>query len=960
MANLFSPDLGSPVVAYNATLNKELVYVGDERADVFAVNAGTGQVVWSTNVGYHDAIRATPAIAPDGSVWVGTNFNATLYKLNGATGQVECSVKSPDAQAIMGSPMIVAPPGGSMTVYWDSIDNGTYGPLVATDESSCSQVFDYSGLSGQWATPAYGVGAGGVPLVVFGTADPSSTMYALNALTGNLLWSFKTYNPKDYDVGDGATISIPGDNGFSDGVVYVNNKDGIEYALDLTTGKQIWNYQMYPPGWSGLRNTISSAALDGNQLVFGYANGLTDLNATTGGVLWNWGGPAEVASSPAIIGPAGAEIVAFADYTGAFRLFSLAAGSQVYDYQTGGYITSSPAEYDGTIYIVSSDGFLYAFSPGGGNAARPQSAISTPSNGAVIANPNGTLTVTGVSGDARSVSAVEIAVQSGGSSGKWYDAATNAWNAGPIRNEATLSSQGASNTNWSFSFPVPTSGGSYQVFANTVNAAHIVDKGAAVSFSVSPSMNEPTIRTSAYDVPPGSTFTASGNAFKPRETVTFSFLGSNVATATVGSAGNVPQTSIQVPTSAPFGPVSLTLTGNESGKSSSTTLYVTNEWTQFGYSALRTGNEPNDDIIAHTIDVGKNTILAMSWAYNSDAPINTEPAVVNGTAYFGNDAGVLSAVGIQAGSPAWTFTIPSGAPIRSSPAVDPSGQIIFGANDGNLYVLNSSGASTKTISLGGDLGPPAYANGNVVIASTTGEIYSLADPAWTTNWEANAGANVIAPPAYDAKAGLVVVGTASGSVIAYSATTGVVRWTEATGGAINDIAINNGSVYAGSSDHNLYAYQETTGSLEFKFAADGGVVSVDIGGGGNIAFGTTAGTVYQTRPGGAKLFAQVGHYGNTSVVGLSSADANAFGTTVGGLIGVTREVGTEALNPWTYQTKGPLGAAPTVLNGTLYVGAGDGNLYAFSPNGATPTDASMRSGGAIVTVNGVWNCTALP
>jgi eukaryotic-like serine/threonine-protein kinase len=962
MANLFSSDLGSPVVAYNSTLNKEIVYVGDEHADVFAVDADTGQIIWSTNVGFRDAIRATPAVAPDGSVWVGTNFDATLYKLNGATGAVECSMKGLNGQPIMGSPMIATPPGGSTSVYWEEIDSAGFpatGPLVATNESSCAQTFSYLLDAGSWATPAFAVDASSEPLVIMGTSDPVSTVYAVDANTGNQVWKFKTYNPKDYDVGDGATISPPGNNGFADGALYVNNKYGLEYALDLTTGAQIWQYFIYPTGWTGLQNTISSAALDGNQLVFGYANGLISLNATTGSLLWNWSGPAEVASSPAIIGPSGSEVVAFGDYTGAFRLFSLASGTQLYAYQTGGYIVSSPAEYNGTIYIASSDGFLYAFSEGGGNGSRPGTALTSPSNESVIANPNGDITVTGTSSDSNSVGAVEVAVQSGGGSGNWYDAATGNWNAGPVRNDATLTNPGASSSTWSFSFPVPIAGGSYQVYANTVNGSHIVDKGMAITFTVSPSKNQPTLHTSVNDAAPGSTFNATGNAFKPGETVTFSLLGSTVASATVGKNGNVPQTAIQVPNTAPFGPASLSATGGTSGKAASVTIDITNEWTQFGYGASRTQNEPNDDIIAHTIDVGKNTILSTSWMYNSGAPINTQPAIVNGIAYVGNDAGVLTAVNTQAGSPVWTYTIPSGSPIRSSSAVDGTGQVIFGANDGNLYVLNSSGASVSTIALGGDLGPPAYANGNIVIASSGGEVYSIADPAWTMNWSANANGSITAAPAYDAQGGAVVVGTTSGSIIAYAAGTGSVRWTATAGGAINSIAINGGNVYVGSADGNLYALTEKSGSLEFKFAADSSVNAVDVGGAGNIAFGTAKGTVYQTKPGGTKLFAQVGHYGNTSIVGLSSADANAFGTSSGGLVGVTREVGTEALNPWTYQTNGSLSAPPAVINGTVYVGAGDGNLYAFTPNGATPL-STVRAGAAIITVNGASTCASQP
>ncbi len=338
MANLFSADLGSPVVAYNGTLGKNVVYVGDERADIYAIDADTGQSIWSANLGLSDAERDTPAVAPDGSVWIGTNWNSTLYKLDGATGHILCSIKSPDAKPIMGSPMIVTPAGGSTTVYWDAVDSGTYGPVVATNESNCTQTFDNSLISGSWVTPVYGVDGSGEPIVITGTADPASTVAAYDANTGSTLWTYQTYFPTPkggWDIGDAATISAPGVNGFADGVAYMSNEYGYEYAFDLGTGKPIWTYQTYATKFNGKRYVISSAALDGNQLVYGYFNGLVSLNATTGASNWVWSAPAGIDSSPAIIGPSGSEVVAFADLNGTFHLFSLSAGASLYSYQTG-------------------------------------------------------------------------------------------------------------------------------------------------------------------------------------------------------------------------------------------------------------------------------------------------------------------------------------------------------------------------------------------------------------------------------------------------------------------------------------------------------------------------------------------------------------------------------------------------------------------------------------------------
>ncbi len=910
MANLFSTDLSSPIVAFNSTLNKTVIYVGNERADVYAIDASNGQILWSTNLGYGDAIRSTPAVSSDGSVWIGTNYNATMYKLNGATGTVICSMKSPDGEPIMSSVMIADPKGSSNSVFWAPIDSATAnGPVISTNESSCAQQFafqDYLQTSGPWATPAYAVAKFGQPLVFVGTADPDSTEYAFNARTGKRVWDYKTYNPggdDTFDIGDAATISAPGKNGFADGAVYVSNKYGEEYALDMATGTPIWSENIYPSDYSGVRSVISSAALDANanQIVYGYADGLISLNATTGSQLWNWAAPVEVGSSPAIIGPSGGEVVAFGDYTGAFRLFSLSTGSQLYSHQTGGYIVSSPAENKGTIYITSADGFLYAFAEGGSNASPPASVIGSPANASNVSNPNGNLTVSGSSTDASSVSAVEVAVQANGVSGSWYNAATNSWNSAPVRNLATLGTPGGANTTWSFSFPVPVSGGTYKVFANTINSSHIVDHGATSAFTIFPSTNAPTLHTSTYYVPPGQTFTATGNAFRPGETVTFSLFGAAVATATVGATGNVPQTKITMPSTAAFGPTSLSATGNTSGKTSTTGVYVSNDWGQYGYGSLRDNWEPYDPVITNTIDVGVNTILSVSWMYSSGAAINAQPSVTDKIAYFGNDGGVMSAINTPSGSPAWKYQIASGAEIRSSPVIDQYGNVIFGANDGNLYVLNSSGGLVTTLNLGGNIGSPAYDNGNLVVASDSGNVYSYADKTWTKNWNATTGAAVHSTPAYDAPSGTVVVGNDSGVVTAFASGTGAVRWTATTGGPItNAPAINNGSVYVGSGDGVLYAYKEATGGLEWSYKADSAIQgAIDVGGGGNINFGTASGQLYSIKPGGTAQFVKKALYGNSAVSGMSGVTKTMFVTNATGTVGAMRVSGTQAWNAWS-------------------------------------------------------------
>jgi len=968
MANLYSADLGSPAVAYNATLGKTVVYVGNARADVFAIDASNGQELWSTNLGVNDKIENTPTVAPDGSLWVGTSQNATLYKLDGSTGAIDCKVKSP--LNVDASPLVVTPVGGAPTVYWASVDSGTIpGPTFATQESSCAPVWTFTDYinpssAGVWASPVYAVSATGEPLVLFGTADGDSIEYAVDALTGNRVWYYAVPNPPPsiYDIGDATTVSAPGNNGFADGVAYVDTKYGYEYALDLTTGALIWQYGPFSKG--GSDSSRSSAALDGTTLVLGFGGqsgfpggggGVYALNALNGSLLWKYTLTSEDLSSPAIIGPPGSEIVAFGDLFGAFHVLGLSTGASLYQYQTGNYITGSPAEANGLVYMSSSDGFLYAFGAGGGNGSKPATTITAPVNQAQIPNPNGTLTITGTATDATGVNAVEVAFQENGIAGPWYNAATGTTNLAPVRNQATLTSPGSTTTNWSLTVPAPAAGGNFTVFASAVNVNNIVNPSAISSFTMSASSGEPNVTLSTPYVAPGSTFSASSTAFKPKEQVSFNFFGSVVATRTVGPKGYVPVAKIQVPVTAPYGPTSLTLTGLTSGKTTSATVYVRNNWTQSAHDPTHSGQEPHDPTIAASTSIGNNTVLNQSWYYQAGAAVNSSPSIVNGVAYFGNDSGAVSAVVVNTGASQWTYQTPSGAPIHTAPAIDSSGSAIVGSSDGSLYWISGAGALLNSLSLGGALTSPNVDNGEIFVASTNGSIYGISDATDTVLWTSALSGPSSSAPAFDPVANVVVAGDSSGAVTAFNASTGAQVWKTTTGGAVTaSPMIFKGNVYIGSADKNFYALNETTGAVSWQHALTGPIVaSAASYGAGQVSIGDSNGIAYLfTAAGGLQytLNAKVA----SAIVGISNVPGNTFLEFANGEVGMIR-IGGPVPFGWSVQTKGTLSTSPAIVDGTVYIGAGDGGLYAFTPQGANPLAKVKPPVVSITDTN--WSCT---
>jgi outer membrane protein assembly factor BamB len=472
----------SPVVAFNPQLKKQLVYVANNSGVMSAYDAATGNRVWFRQIG--PRVNSTASVV-NGTVYVGS-ADKKLYALDAATGAVRCTFAT--GGVIASSPVAVDPDGTGVVVYFG--DNG----LSGTDDgghvwavngvdpnaaANCSKkwVFDGYGKptgsqpnAGTWSPPAFGKDKNGRPLLFFGGSSPDDAVYAVDARTGVKAWRFQA-NPDhkfDADVGAGPTVSPPGRNGFADGVVYVSGKENATYALNLRTGAQIWRFDIAAdtPGVEGYAR--STAALVRDLLFVGYGSGLYQLDAVHGTKYWKTAPTAEVISSPALTGPDTARVAVAGDLTGVVRAWSAGTGDQLWKYQTGGQVYSSPAVAAGAVFVGSTDGFLYAFTPGGASSGAPTTSISSPVDGSTVQNPGGTLAVKGVAHDNAAVKQVLYAVHDDNAR-RWWNGKTGAWATVFAQNKATLGSPGSADTGWSGSFSVKPDGGSFTVLAEAVD-----------------------------------------------------------------------------------------------------------------------------------------------------------------------------------------------------------------------------------------------------------------------------------------------------------------------------------------------------------------------------------------------------------------------------------------------------------------------------------------------------------
>ncbi len=365
--------LGSPAVVYNPTLGKNLVYEASQgtHSTLMAIDAATGLAVWSAKLS--GSVRDLPAVSGD-TVYVASH-DQRLYAINATTGQIICTYTT--TGMIEASPIVGDPDASGDVVFFGDIGQGEKVNAghewaingVGNSNGQCTLKWSFNSFAvtgggtrtGSWSSPALVQDASGVWLVVFGSTNPDNAVYALNATTGAELWHFTTTTKGDFDVGAGPTISPPGANGFADGVVYIDGKDQVEYALDLSTGASLWQFNLKKNAGSGAK-AICTAALAGTNLIITYNQYVYDLNAITGALVWRSAptGTADFIASPAISGASGNQVILVGDLAATEHAYALATGAQLFTFKAAATIFSSSAVADGMVFFASLDGDVYA------------------------------------------------------------------------------------------------------------------------------------------------------------------------------------------------------------------------------------------------------------------------------------------------------------------------------------------------------------------------------------------------------------------------------------------------------------------------------------------------------------------------------------------------------------------------------------------------------------------------
>jgi outer membrane protein assembly factor BamB len=348
----------------------------------------------------------------------------------------------------------------------------------------------------------------------------------------------------------------------------------------------------------------------------------------------------------------------------------------------------------------------------------------------------------------------------------------------------------------------------------------------------------------------------------------------------------------------------------------------------------------------------------LQWRVQTGGPVRSSPVVAGGVVYIGSSDGAVYAIEARSGDIRWRRDL--GSAVSSTPAVW-NGLVIAAALDGRVFALRAADgrpawtfrtSAPRPLIWGFESGEtwissPAVAGGVVLIGSRDGNVYALDATTGKERWRYGADARVYSSPAVAGNA--VFVGAQDGTLHAIDRLSGRGLWHFETEGKKlrsqafgfdrttiqSTPAVAGGVVYFGARDGWVYAVDAETGREKWRL--DHKVSWI------NSSPAISSGVVYVGSSDGHFIQAIDAATGEerwrtpaTGIVWSSpAADRERIyvGEGDGTLYALDKQSGKEV---WRYRTAGRILSSPTVHDGRLYVGSDDGAVYAVNAAAGAP------------------------
>jgi outer membrane protein assembly factor BamB len=418
---------------------------------------------------------------------------------------------------------------------------------------------------------------------------------------------------------------------------------------------------------------------------------------------------------------------------------------------------------------------------------------------------------------------------------------------------------------------------------------------------------------------------------------------------------------------------------------------------------------------------GQNTYL--KWRFKTNGPITSSPIVINGTVYIGSQDKNYYAIDAYTGEKIWNFS--TKLRVLSTPAVS-GGKLYTGADDGNIYALDAkTGAVVWSKDVGGrwqgllDYGvlptnqprsSPVIIGNRLYVGALDGKVYSVDTSSGNILWSYQTLGPILGSPAY--YNGAVYIASTdinigpNGTLYALNADTGTVLWASqvpqsggsGTGSSTRDSPASSPIVVVGARS-NSSANAKVFDMI--LIGNNGGEYGAKYVVGYNLD-GTQArfpnGTLYRLfslEGTGGSVQTLTPTYYNGTVYGASYLRGVAWNITDGKVLwerwlihntysspavsatveGTKVYIGGDSGSVhildgatgkvfYSYHTTGVVASSPSIWNGKMYVGSGDGYVYAFDDKKVLPMSVTVNSdktgqieNGEAITFSGRLNTT---
>ena len=320
----------------------------------------------------------------------------------------------------------------------------------------------------------------------------------------------------------------------------------------------------------------------------------------------------------------------------------------------------------------------------------------------------------------------------------------------------------------------------------------------------------------------------------------------------------------------------------------------------------------------------------VGWTFRADTGISSGVAVAGNLVVFGDSTGKLYAVQRASGQPAWSYSGTN--TIVGTPSVMDS-RVVFAQEDGTVTCLNLSDGSLVWRSLPPESGSgaetvvdgTAAGDGKVYVAKGDGKLYALSAADGHTLWTYSSEQELRSAPAFGA--GYVFLGEQNGKLSFIDPKSGKRVTGGGAGGPVNTPAVSEGTLFFSSWDGSVQAVKIKGVVPQWKTDAGDPVTTAPSVSGGKVFVGTARGNIAAMDAKSGGVLWQFNTQGGTVSACPVCAEGLVFAGGGQGVLSIL-DAATGKLRS-TFATGGGITGTPAFEGGVLYLGSGDGNLYAI-------------------------------